>query len=297
MPEFATLPGDTAQSPTNEDAMLRIVLDETPTAVINAIDKFVINVGTDTIRYLYRQPGGDALVALFMFYIVAGKAQGNTGIYANEAYCCKGLGWGHQKFAKVKKQLTDLGMIDTVQVAGKDGKIAKNLIFLSHVNDHGEVIHNQAHRNDDFHHSGDNRNDDFHTSGKNGLAEPKTQKTVNRNDDFHHAKYNVNVIKKDVNTTTVGREASLKKLEAVLTSFKSKYGEQDAAYLTALVKWMLHDKYYKDRPDWAGNTVLGWLKKHGLEKIKIARQKQNADHPTGNVYELRKWLKIVDSQY
>jgi hypothetical protein len=80
--------------------------------------------------YIMQEDDWAELHALYSFYLYTANWQNTTKIWATAKYAQAGLGWGKEKFQKVKNKLTELKLIQTIQGQKKTGGFEKSYIKI-----------------------------------------------------------------------------------------------------------------------------------------------------------------------
>ena len=97
--------------------------------IINELENEIFISTFTTINRLF-EIDPDALT-LYMFYCRCAKIQKTRSVYATNEFCMKGLGWGDQRFKRIKASLIDNNFIEIKQTRDKDGKLNKTYITVN----------------------------------------------------------------------------------------------------------------------------------------------------------------------
>lgn len=91
-----------------------------------------IAVTAETLQMLSRQENYADLLALYMAYVEITTWQNGNNIRATNSFMMSRLHWGRERFFSAKKQLEDLGLVDT-KTDRAEGKITKHYVLVRHV--------------------------------------------------------------------------------------------------------------------------------------------------------------------
>ena len=72
------------------------------------------------------------LIALYCFLLHTANRQRTQIVYATELFISRGLRWSEAKTSYVKKQLRDMGLLESVTRRNKSGQLAKHYLRLNY---------------------------------------------------------------------------------------------------------------------------------------------------------------------
>lgn len=98
--------------------------------------KDLVIIPTRIIRDLYKSPGGNDAVALYMFYYYTALFQSEkfgklNRIYATGSFCRKHFGWREQRFWKADKLLRDKELITKIREKDERGIVISNYVQVN----------------------------------------------------------------------------------------------------------------------------------------------------------------------
>lgn len=69
-------------------------------------------------------------IALYAFLIYTTQRQGTQKVYATESFIARGLKWSRSKVGMVKRQLRDMGLVESFARRDDKGKVAKHYLLV-----------------------------------------------------------------------------------------------------------------------------------------------------------------------